>query len=309
MPIKGGKLIVKMYLNDRCKNGYETFGVSISKEYHRFGRTDVEGGSMYDTDVRICLKKNGIKAFPKVLGCDMMGAHVCALANSIYFLKDKGKKAFQEYLRLTDEEAEEAQYVDDELGLYTWLVDHGVRHRWEAEARSAIGEIIGDRDIAFVSRAISNPDKLFAHCQISPSKLHDKDASMDDNMDFARMLFAEGYYTKEGCEARARQAALNKVRDTLSTRIKWEEEKVQNARINVGIYKAVSKCIEKHYAELDNPTGLIEDVIYYGHDRTVAFNWRTRTESKRSVSRKDYEIFVASASKFLEQNNLQTELK
>ena len=148
-------ITIKARLNDECKNGHEDFGLTYDMwENVVSNKTWCAGGCAAGNDdqiVRKAIRTFGLEPVERVHLSDMNGVPMYPTANAIYHAKNSGFEVFRDYLRLTDEEAKQAFYIDDELGLYVWLLDNGIIDRWKNEANEAIKAIINGREIGRAS--------------------------------------------------------------------------------------------------------------------------------------------------------------
>jgi len=298
---KYGNITVRLTasIDDDCKNGLEDFSLTYCKWEDRFGRKDVTGGGCAagseDKYVRRALRKFGLEPVEKVHLSDFNGVPVYPTANAIFIAKERNFESFRDYLRLTDEEARVAVNIDDEFGLYVWLMDNGIIDRWKREANEAIAAIINGRDIEFESKATKPDGHWYFKHPVTEGAIRAQ-----------RDLIREGYYNHEKSEKRAVERNLAECLKQIDGDIERSQERINEEEMRIKIKQAMRDVLEEHFVEFKRPKLLIENCIWYSHRNEIAFNWRTNSEK---VIDEDYELFAKYLEPFLKENGLTTNMK
>lgn len=285
-------------LNDECKNGHEDFGLTYNMwEEVVSGRTWCAGGCAAGNDdptVRQAIEQLGFGPVERVHLCDMNGVPMYPTANAIYHAKNSGFEVFRDYLRLTDEEAKQAFYIDDELGLYVWLLDNGIIDRWKNEANEAIKAIINGRDIEFESTATKKQGHWYF--KVEPTK---------ERLDGQRYLIQTGYYNCDNYDQHRQEENLQEVRKKLS--IEYHEKQIEKAKAEIRLKKAFLAMLEEHLTEFSDPVTVADNWIFYDHRSEIVFNWNTGF-GRDQVSENDFET-VKKYFAYAEENNISLTLK
>lgn len=295
-----GKFIITITarLNDECKNGHEDFGLTYSLWEEKNGRKyDIGGGcaaGSTDQIVRKAIRKFGLEPVERVHLSDMNGVPMFPTANAIYHAKNSGFEVFRDYLRLTDEEAKQAFYIDDELGLYVWLLDNGIIDRWKNEANEAIKAIINGRDIEFESTATKKQGHWYF--KVEPTK---------ERLDGQRYLIQTGYYDCENYDQHRQEENMQEVRKKLST--EYYEKQIEKAKAKIRLNKAFLAMLEEHLAEFSDPVTVADNWIFYDHRSEIVFNWNTGF-GRNQVSENDFQT-VKKYFAYAEENNICLTLK
>lgn len=279
-------------------NGYEDFGITYDLwEDHVSPRTWMAGGCAAGSDdpvVRKAMRQFGLEPVERVHLSDMNGVPMYPTANAIYHAKNSGFDTFQSYLRLTDEEAKQAFYIDDELGLYVWLFDNGIIDRWKNEADEAIAAIINGRDIEFESTATKKQGHWYF--KVEPTK---------ERLDGQRYLIQTGYYDCDNYDQHRQEENMQEVRKKLST--EYYEKQIEKAKAKIRINKAFLAMLEEHLAEFSDPVTVADNWIFYDHRSEIVFNWNTGF-GRNQVSENDFET-VKKYFAYAEENNISLTLK
>ena len=275
-------------------NGYEDFGITYDLwEDHVSPRTWMAGGCAAGSDdpvVRKAMRQFGLEPVERVHLSDMNGAPMYPTANAIYHAKNSGFEVFRDYLRLTDDEARTAVCIDNELGLYVWLLDNGIIERWKKEANEAIAAIINSRDIEFESKA----RKPQGHW-------HFNEEPTEERMDAQRELFRRHYYNSENYKLRRQEESLAECLKSLDQSIGYCQKQIDEEEMRIKIKQAMRDAIEGHFLEFKKPILLIDNSIFYQHRNEIAFNWRNFSDK---VNDEDYELMKKYLEPFCKENNL-----
>lgn len=291
-------LYIHARLNDECKNGHEDFGLTYEKYEGKVCDRNMTGGGCAagndDRIVRKAIRTFGLEPVERVHLCDMNGVPMYPTANAIYHAKNSGFEVFRDYLRLTDEEAKQAFYIDDELGLYVWLLDNGIIDRWKNEANEAIKAIINGRDIEFESTATKKQGHWYF--KVEPTK---------ERLDGQRYLIQTGYYDCDNYDQHRQEENLQEVRKKLST--EYYEKQIEKAKAKIRLNKAFLAMLEEHLAEFSDPVTVADNWIFYDHRSEIVFNWNTGF-GHNQVSENDFET-VKKYFAYAEENNISLTLK
>ena len=295
LKVNGAVLDITASLNDDCKNGHEHFSLTYEKYIRRFGRRDYIGGGCAkdsdDEDVRRAIRLYGLEAVERVHLCDMNGVPIHALQNATYWAKQGEREYFQRMLRLTEEEAEKAFYVNDELGLYVWLNDHGILTRWKQEANEAIAAIISGRDIEFESAATKPMGHLYFNCTVTDGAIRAQ-----------RDLFRDGYYAPEKAKERWQRSRLDECLKRIDSRIEIDKQKIEQQQLEIKVEQAIRLVLESHFAEFEKPLVVAENNILYTHKNELTFNWRGYGFDK--VTDNDYALVQKYLGPYCEKMNI-----
>lgn len=291
-----GKFIIEIRarLNDECKNGHEDFGLTYDMwENVVSNKTWCAGGCAAGNDdqiVRKAIRTFGLEPVERVHLSDMNGVPMYPTANAIYHAKNSGFEVFRDYLRLTDEEAKQAFYIDDEFGLYVWLLDNGIIERWKNEANEAIKAIINGRDIEFESTATKPQGHWYFKHDVTEGAIRAQ-----------RDLIRDGYYTPERYGQHRENETLNACMKSLNNSMECLQRRIDEAEMDIKFKCALRDIICEHVAEFKKPILLIDNSIFYQHKNEIAFNWRNFSDK---VNDEDYELMKKYLEPFCKENNL-----
>lgn len=259
------RMVVKISLDDECKNGCCNW--SITADIDKKGRyehwQDYGGG---------CCHEEILKHFPefqKIVDlhlCDCYGAPMYAVENGFYIMHHNGKDKGQNYLRVTDEEAEQLYQAPDKAYFKYLLYRLGIVRRWADESLAAIRELE-----ALTGRKWVNP------YDFEEERRHVKMFTDEEAKEMNERINS-GYYEPEAIEAREEEA-----------RKKAIEEK-RNKIINrcTSMVKEAEKERDILLYILDSGLS-VDNVIYYHHTNKVVFNWKDFGEK---ISQEDFITFL-----------------
>lgn len=298
--LRQGGMIVQLHarLNDECGNGFEDFAITYELyEGHISDRTMVGGGRADYTDdkyVRAAIRTFGLEPVERVHLCDMNGLPMHPLANALYWAKERQFETFKNYLRLTDDEAKVAYYIDSELGLYTWLSDKGIFRRWKREADEAIKAIIGDRDFEFESTARKPQGHLYFSNGVEPTA-----GAIQSELDLIR----EGYYAPEKSEQRLRDRKVYELQKTFARDEEYWQKKIDEMERDRAVKREIMRVLVEHFDEFERPFEVYGNVIFYTHKNELAFNWRG-TFMSELVSDNDFRTISKYLYGYCKDNNI-----
>jgi hypothetical protein len=246
--------VIKIKLNDECKNGHQDF--SITADLYEHGKPESDkyclgGGCCHDDILKIAPE---FKQFVNLHLCDKDGIPMYASANGYYHITigfdntTDQKEKFCEYYRVTPLEYEILKQTSsaDQYGFM--LVKLGIVNRWKTEAKEAIKELERLTGDTFIN------DSKKSNLGLTPERLTELEK-----------LDNEGYFSPENIAQRKAEQLAKLKADKIA---KIEAEYKQRIEL-----AEKQKAIELFCAE----NILTDNVIYheYKGDITVNFNWKT----------------------------------
>lgn len=267
-PGKMGTFIVKVRLDDQCRNGHEDFAITADLY---LGKRDIAGG---------CMHEEILEHFPELAPfvalhlADAEGCPMYTVENGFYHLQEGKAEHLQSHLRLSDEELAEIQAAPirtkEEFSEY--LETKGFRSRWKAEADAAIAllETLNGSGMTFESAAVKRN-----WAPLTPEAL----ATIEERR-------ASGYYEPEQVAARD-QAKKDAEK---AKRIKA----IEDARDQT-IAKATRNADVKLYLESLNVVQ--SNVIFYDHTNEITFNYEEEqwTSYCKKWTQEEFDAVVAAA--------------
>lgn len=281
---KEEKTVIKIRLNDECKNGHEDFSLTFIV-YE--GDRDVAGGCNHE---HILSLRPDLKPFADLHLSDAEGAPMHAIGNALYWYAgtlvdgcgqeyhggsgrngktgDQCLKIFLSHIRGTQEDfnaidlfgprtAGEMSYILESLGF---------RARWKKEAKAAIKAMEKMTGQKFKSAAVRKNWKPLSK----------------EEAELIESRRASGYYTPEAIAARDAESK--------------EAAKVKKLeKINAEYSDTVAKATKKRDIALFFASREVDDknVIFYDHVNEVTFNWST---CAKLWSHKEFESFSRTVS-------------
>lgn len=244
--------VIKIKLNDECKNGHQDFSITANLYEHNAVKTDrncIGGGCCHEDILKIAPK---FKQFVNLHLCDKDGIPTYASANGYYHITigfdrtENQKEEFCEYYRVTPLEYDILKQTSsaDEYGFT--LVKLGIVDRWKTEAKEAIKELerlTGDKFI---------DDSKKSNLGLTPERL--TELEKQDK---------EGYFSPENI-AQRKAEQLAKLKADKIAEIEAEYNKATEIAEK-------QKAIQMFVVE-NIPTG---NVIFYSGSNEVNFNWKT----------------------------------
>ncbi len=287
------KTVIKISLDDDCKNGHEDFSLTADiyeKDGHGQWR-DVGGGCCHDHILKL---RPALKPFADLHLSTYVGVPMLAVANAWYWLQgafpecadhDKSlgachggtgsgakspeecRRIFADYIRASDAEVSELAKLAprSQQELQAALEDAGFPARWKKEAQAAIRQLeewTGRKFETASTRKTWEP------------------LSDDVRQEIGRRR-ASGYYEPEQIAKRdAEKRAKVKAARLAELRQEFDNKrKVAELELMVEVY------LVEHREEKVN-------AIYYTHTNTLSFNW---SSCDRLMSKPEFDAFVAGA--------------
>lgn len=283
----GENLVIKIRLNDECKNGHQDFAITADL-YTGSGRGDrnmISCGCLHD---EILKHAPQFKMFVDLHLCDYDGVPTYAVGNGFYHIT-KGferlngktqKQYFCDYYRVSPAQYDILITAKEQDYFGFLLSDLGILAQWKKEAKKAIKELEKLTGVSFLNDSVKSQfgmdsDKLFE----------------------VEQLHKEGFYTVEKTEERElKKQADKKERLLTDLKVKFDAkhlEAIQDYELDkIGIELFLTN----------------NNVIFYKHINTVVFNWQSGNYNKQ-YSETEFKKFldVAKENPFLK--DLEFELK
>lgn len=294
------KTVIKIRLDDECRNGHEDFSLTCGIYEKRNGIwRDSGGGCAHDHILKL---RPDLAPFAMLHLCDFNGLPMHCAANALYWFAgidpskttqeyhggsgngakkpDECRRIFAEHIHASEEQVAEIirREPRTELELRAVLEDVGFITQWKAEADAAIamleqwtGQKFAPANTAHRWKAVTAEQRA----EIEARK-------------------ASGYYEPAQAAARdvaaadaARAAKIKEIDADLAAGI---EKKTRNA--SVARYMA-----SRYYPRLQN-------FIYYDHTNTISFNW---SSTEKLVTREEFDAFTAELDTAALPDGVKTE--
>ena len=267
-----GNYLIKIRLNDECKNGHQDF--SITATFWEIGkvRSDrnlIMGGCCHDEILKV---RPDFQIFVNLHLCDYSGVPIYAVENGFYHLQNGFNKTkvtdenfadeFCKYYRLTPNQFDALRQSENKLRYTLNLQNLGILEQWKAEADKAIAILEDLTNTKFIVDSKKTQFKAPTPEQISEEQEKEKC----------------GYYTPEKIAERKQQAEAEAKAKKYA-----EIEEEMNKEIN-----KVRKEYEVKKMVLDAGRSL-ENFIYYAHSNEGRFNWKNYGEA---VTKEEFEKFI-----------------
>lgn len=267
----GEQYIIKICLDDQCKNGHQDF--SITGDIYEPNKTKCErnmisGGAIGD---KIGLNFPEFDIFNKLHLCDFEGSPMYPSANGLYHLI-KGfdhlegktqKQYFCDYYRMTSKQYDIICKSENELEFSILLDELGILKQWLKQAKEAIKKLEKLTGDEFLNDSIKTQHK-------KPSKEAIKK--------FQEKKKA-GYYSDANKKKRAIEEKKQKKAKKISSIIEDFNKEVKKLE--------TSKKIKLFMIEKE----LTDNFIYYTHSNTIKFNW---VSYEKQITEKEFDKFCNS---------------
>lgn len=240
------KIVVKIRLNDECKNGHQDFAITADI-YEK------KGNGQYYYSCGGCCHDEILKYFPKfkifvdLHLSDYSGAPMYAVENGFYHLQNSDKKTVIEYLRISEEQYNKLTYAEDKDYFKYLLYSEGIVNQWIKEASIAIQKIEELTGLEFVNDSKRSQIALLTN----------------EEKTLIETRLKDGYYSIEAINLRkedAKQETKNKQILKLQNTFLEEKTKLEN-RLKVKMF-----LLENDFS--------IENFIYYNYTNEGVFNWK-----------------------------------
>lgn len=236
------KIVVKIRLNDECKNGHQDF-VITADIYEK------KGNGQYYHNSCGCLHDEILKYFPQfkifvdLHLSDYKGAPMYAVENGFYYLQNSDKKTVIEYLRISEDQYNKLTHAEDKDYFKYLLYSEGIVNQWIKEASIAIQLIEELTGLEFVNDSKRSQIALLTN----------------EEKTLIETRLKDGYYSIEAINLR-KQETKNKQILKLQNTFLEEKTKLEN-KLKVEMF-----LLENDFS--------IENFIYYKHTNEGVFNWK-----------------------------------
>jgi hypothetical protein len=271
----GENLVIKIRLNDECKNGHQYFSITADL-YTGSGRSDrniISCGCLHD---EILKSAPQFKMFVDLHLCDYDGVPTYAVANGFYHMT-KGfdrlegktqKQYFCDYYRVSTAQYDILMTAKEQDYFGFLLVELGILSQWKKEAKKAIKELELLTGVSFVN------DSVKSQFNMSSEKLFE-----------VEQLHKEGFYTIEKMNEREAKKQADKKASLLSDLKNRFDKKHLEAIQDYEIDKIA--------------IGLFNDcsnIIFYTSQNNIVVNWQNGTYN-RQYSESEFKAFTGMAKK------------
>lgn len=280
------KTVIKITLDDDCKNGHEDFSLTadIYEKHPRKGWEDVGGGCCHDHILKI---KPELAPFAALHLSTFEGVPMHAFSNAWYWFQGAfpefsvekyhggtgsgGKppaecaRIFAEHIRATSEEVQEiaSQNPRTQDELQCLIEDMGFTDQWKVEAQAAIKQLEEWTENEFESKATRG-----RYAPLSPE---------------VRAIIAErkasGYYLPENVVKRDQEAKAAVKAKKLATIESDYAAKRKRLEQDYRIDKWMAENFDKK-----------PNVTWYAHSNTLEANW---TSTEKLLTRAEFDALTA----------------
>lgn len=276
-------IIVKIRLNDECKNGHQDFSITgdIYKAGRRGDNNYLAGGCIHE---EIAKHFPQFKIFIRLHLADAKGVPMYAVENGFYHLRngfnktkptdDNFKAEFCEYYRLTPVQFDTLNESEHKLEYAILLKELGVLGQWYEEAQTAIKLL----------------EELTGNEFVNDSKKEQYTVPTADKINSFYEKKEAGYYSLENKRKRAEEeraankaAKIQKIKDACSKDIKKHEEERD---VKLWLISHIEKLqAKKRGFTLDYS---FNNYIFYNHTKELEFNW---LDYERKMSPTEWKMF------------------
>jgi hypothetical protein len=247
--------IVKIRLNDECKNGHQDFSITAvfwETNKDRADKNMICGGCCHDD---ILKHFPDLKIFVDLHLCDYLGIPMYASANGFYHLKQgfdrlngkTQKQYFCDYYRVTSEQYDILKDSQSAEHFGYLLFDLGILNQWKEQADNAIKVLESFTNKVFLVDSVKN--------QFGMSS---------EQLEQEKKKINEGYYSKDKIEERHNEKIKAEKNAFILKAREERDKKIKNANIEYKIQLLVLK------------SGLsLKNTIFYSHSNTLSFNWKS----------------------------------
>jgi len=249
----GEQWVIKIRLNDECRNGRQDFSITGTCWEKGKPKTDkymIQGGACGD-EISVLFPEYEI--FNRLHLCDYMGIPMHCSANGFYFLR-KGFDRYEEgetlkskwckYYRVFPEQFDILFEAKSETHFAILLERLGIFEQWKAEADLAIKKL----------------EELTGNEFVVDSVRTQYNRPSDEKMKEESERISNGYYSEEEKQKREDERSAQKLLE-----IDREEKlKINDIKDEYKIKRLILGFSEKAY----------QNYIYYNHSKEIKFNWR-----------------------------------
>jgi len=262
----GENLVVKIRLNDECKNGHQDFAITADL-YKGKGRTErsyLAGGCLHDEINKFAPK---FKQFVKLHLSDCEGVPMHAVANGFYHMREgfndktkNQKTEFCNYYRIAPLQYDELKKAKDEKYFGFLLVQLGILTQWKNEAEEAIKMLEQLTENEFLNDSVKSQFSLNS-----------------EDLEAVKNKVSDGFYTDEAIQERELKKAKDEKEKIINDLRKDRDEKINKIDTEFKIKMFVLKA------------GLsINNFIYYSHTNEGRFNWK---DYDKKISESEFKKF------------------
>ena len=272
--------IVKIRLNDECKNGHQDF--SITGTFWEIGkfrndRNMTNAGCCHD---EILAHFPELKIFVDLHLSDCKGRPMYAVENGRYHFNNTSFEVGRDYLRLTDKQAKKLYAFAHDKDYFAYLLENmGILQIWENEANEAIKML----------------EKLTGNKFVNDSTRYQYEPLSEEKKNEIRLKYANGFYSPESVELRKSEEANRELQKKIDEVNNYADAKIKDLN-NERFVKL----------ELLNKGFSLDNFIYYNHNNTGIFNW---LDYKPKISKSELENIVNSLDFSTLPKDIQFKLK
>ena len=276
---EGNQWKIEISLDDDCKNGHQDFsltGTCWEGKKSRIDRNMKFGGACGDTIVKLFPE---YEIFERLHICDFNGSPMYAIENGIYNAKRQGKDSLQNYLRLTELEAETLMmYLDEEIAFRFHLENMGVVARWKEEANEAIKKLeeLTGNEFENVS-----------------TKSHYTPLTEEEHKEYKEKQL-QGYFDADKIQERKEQKMQDKKRKQIEKLKLAAKNEIDSINTELNIKLAI---LDAGFS--------IDNFIYYKHKNEGKFNW---LDSQDKLNKEDLDNLLAKIDKSKLPENINLHL-
>lgn len=251
----GNTMIIKIRINDECKNGHQDFAITATiweKGKPKVDKYWIMGGCCHDEILASC---PDLKIFVDLHLCDYKGIPMHAVENGFYHLcegfndtkpgSEKFKNEFCEYYRISSTQFDVISRVENKLQYALALQNLNILDQWADQANSAI-ELLQEMT-----------GKVF----LIDSKRTQYNAPTPEELQKEKEKQESGYYTTE---AKQKRILNEKKKERAKILIEYNS-KITNIEIE--------RDIKLQLFDIGGPVA-VSNTIFYTHTKQIKFNWQ-----------------------------------
>jgi hypothetical protein len=248
----GKQWVIKISLDDKCKNGHQDFsitGTCWEAKKQKIDKYMIHGGACGDEIARLFPE---YEIFNRLHLCDYKGIPMHCSANGYYHLnkgfisKSTGEsfeKEYCDYYRISPAQFQVLRHAESETHFAMLLESERIFEQWENEANIAIKKL----------------EELTGNEFVVDSVRTQYNRPSDEKIAEELERIKTGYYSADSKRARD----LETERKKLQQIDEEEESEIQKIRLEYKIKRIMFAADKKAY----------ENYIFYDHSNTIKFNW------------------------------------